>query len=818
MVACRRRFGPGSFRRFEPGFSVVCRAFCLLPFLLVFSLSGADAGSLPKKDSSKFEYRYEGQSPMMVHAGRVHLGAGYYGPLEGASVRSDGGQATITSPEPGGLFLQNPLWETDADDTGGWTWEIRLKVPATNTRRSFQVRIGDAPASDSHPQIGLQFGPDRIQGFNGTVFVDCDLAEDFVTLRIAQAPGKDDYLIWLDDRAVTVDTSGERLSDVAASWIGDGSSAAGGTTIVDHIRWTGAGAFAPPERGGSARGGEDRDTAGESADRGAASERPTYVPKRRSVPDFGLMLNDDGDVSFPSSDPQTALDYRKAMVDALAGTPLKTLMYSVGMGSDTLYYPTKVANVVGWRKTRYNTLHQQPTSEEQMWAQRLENIVRGMEAGIDPIRVSAERARTHGMYFVPSYRMNDDHFMFDPLEYPLTGQFWLEHHERLKIRRSPILSDPHYGQLLDFSHKQVRDFRLAVLREIIDRYQDVMDGIELDFNRVQVFFPYQKADERAHLMTDLVATIRRQLDEVGKRNDRPYYLFVRVPPTLENCRWAGLDVPAWIKHHLVDVLIPAQLMTLAHDMPVDEFVKLAKPEGVHVSPALYPRTGWSWPFPGDPDVYSYSGRSSRQATPKLFRGAASNYWTMGASGFQLFNFRTTEIPFGDTNYRIMRDLARPACLRLANKVYAITPGYYLDHEDTYQYRKQLPLEANLEELCALNLIVGDDLMEGPAPDRLLLRLGLRDVSGAERLELRLNDQVLHEGAVGDGLVSVGEGEPPTAPTHYLHVNIDDCRMIQRGHNSLRFRFQGTAGMPAVQVTECQLAVYYFPRPNAIFEP
>jgi len=506
------------------------------------------------------------------------------------------------------------------------------------------------------------------------------------------------------------------------------------------------------------------------------------------------------------------------MIDAMAGTPIKTLMYSVGMGSDTLYYPTKVANVVGWRKTKYDTFHDEPTNEEQRWAQRLENITNGMQAGIDPIRVSAQRAREHGLHFVPSYRMNDDHFMFDPLHYPMTGQFWLEHHERLKIRESPILSDPHYGQLLDFSHPEVRDFRLAVIREIIDRYQNEMDGIELDFNRVQVFFPYGKAERRAHVMTDLVARVRRHLDQVGLKNGRQYYLFARVPPTPKNCRWAGLDVPTWTERQLVDVLIPAQLMTLAHDMPVDAFVQMAQPHGVKVYPALYPRTQWGWPLSGTSPPTRYHGAVTRLATPELFRGAAANYWRMGASGFQLFNFRTSEVPFTDRLYRIMRDLADPACLRMANKAFAVTPGYYLDYEDTYQYRKQLPAEVTMGEPCTLDLLVGDEVTDPPAPDHVLLRVGLRNASEEHNWELCLNEELLHEGALGEQLVATPDAPQQIAPTHYLHLTIDDPGLVDQGHNRLTLRIVQAPDGHATQIVECRLGVLYAPRPNAIFEP
>ncbi|HEX7008781.1 MAG TPA: hypothetical protein VF184_02295 [Phycisphaeraceae bacterium] len=539
------------------------------------------------------------------------------------------------------------------------------------------------------------------------------------------------------------------------------------------------------------------------------------LAQARELPDFGLIFNDDGDLAFTSMDSERAMQNLRASIDALTGTPVRTLTYSVGAGSDVLYYPTKVASVWGWRKTKYDEFSENPRSEDDKWAQRILNVKTGMAAGKDAIRVAGQRAKELGLYFIPSYRMNDDHFMFDPFNYPLTGEFWIKHHETYTIGtdRSPILSDEHYGNLLDFSHEEVRNYRLGVIFEVIDRYQDIMDGIELDFNRVQVFFPRGTAQERAHLMTDLVAKVRQRLDQAQQDNGRPYYLLVRIPPSLRNCRWAGLDIPTWVQQGLVDVLIPAQLMTLAHDMPVDEFVALAEPAGCKVYPALYPRTSWRWPLSHNPSAADYAQRAQRQVTPALVRGAAANYWHMGASGFELFNFQHEDYavrPYTDRVYRIMRDLASPAALSLADKVFAVTPAYYLDHEDTYQYRKQVPVALTAGEPLRLKLIVGDDLNAPDAalqPDRCALRLGFRDASADTHLAVAINDQPIFEGSVASHYLAATGRAPATAPTAYVQLPLQDTSPLRQGVNEIRITLEGPQDA-TVQLVECALGVAY----------
>ena len=304
------------------------------------------------------------------------------------------------------------------------------------------------------------------------------------------------------------------------------------------------------------------------------------------------------------------------------------------------------------------------------------------------------------------------------------------------------------------------------------------------------------------------------MDELGVEDGRAYHLFVRVPPALKNCRWAGLDVAGWLDRRLVDVLIPSQLMTLAHDMPIDEFVAIARPAGCKVYPSLYPRTSYTWPFAATPSTSSYASPTSRLVSPELVRGAASNYRYMGASGFQLFNFT---LPPDARAYQIVRDIARPATLTQATRTYAITPAYYLDYEDSYQYKKHIPIDLKAGTPCNLPLIVGEDLTDralAPPPDLCALRLGMRGASPDLEMSVRLNGVSLHTGAVGEGLVAVTGSAPadggahPDPPSAYLQLPLSRLTTLNQGLNTLELiiRIPGAGGN--VSLVEVQLGVVY----------
>ena len=514
------------------------------------------------------------------------------------------------------------------------------------------------------------------------------------------------------------------------------------------------------------------------------------------LPDFGVMLNDDGDLSFTSMDPKESVRNLKAQIDSLAGTSVRTLMWSVGAGSEILYYPTKVANVWGWRPV--------PEKYEQDFGSWTRKVQAGMAAGVDPVRIAGERARSHGIRFVPSYRMNDDHFIFDPQNYPLTGKFWLDNQKTMTIGESPQPADPHYGNLLDFSHQAVRQFRLKVIDEVITRYEDILDGIELDFNRFQMIFPKDRGYERGHLVTEMLSTVRKSLDQAEARQGRKLHLFVRVPPSLGDCHRMGYRIADWMRPRIVDVILPSQLMTLAHDMPIEEFVRVCAPAGVQVYPSLYPRTGYTWPFHRDPKQEDYEGRPSRRISPSLWRGALANYRQKKASGVQLYNFN---LPADDWTHEILRDSGASHSLAhapRADAIFVVTPGYYLDHTNTYQYRKQIPSAITSGSPAVFTLYVGENYGGAAAKhavDHCAVRLGFTgELPGDDwELELQINGMILHRGSAGPKLTQTN------GVLTYFQTEIHDMAAVYHGKNTLRILINGISN---ISLEEVQVGVFH----------
>jgi hypothetical protein len=372
--------------------------------------------------------------------------------------------------------------------------------------------------------------------------------------------------------------------------------------------------------------------------------------------------------------------------------------------------------------------------------------------------------------------------MADPDKHAMTSQFWFKHRDRFTIKDSPLEFQPAYGNLLDYSHAEVRGLRLDTVAEVLARNRDLVDGFELDFNRFQVFFPKGKAATGAPLLTELVREVRRRLDLMAAELGRPLWLFVRVPPSTADCAFAGIEIERWMRDGLVDLVSPAQIMTLAGDMPIADLVALGRETGVRVAPSLYPRTSWRLPFPAAPAAVEnrYAGAMvSREATLEEIRGAAAQYCQLGVDGFYLFNFYNafgSARPHDERLYRVCRDLARPEALAGQAKVFAVTKSYYNDGPNSYAYGKQLPAPLARDGTLRVTLRIADEPSATPFPLAICeLRLGFRDLAPGAKLALSVDGRPLADeaaGALARIRVAAVTGRPTRQPDlaeTYVHV-------------------------------------------------
>jgi len=195
-----------------------------------------------------------------------------------------------------------------------------------------------------------------------------------------------------------------------------------------------------------------------------------------------------------------------AYVDMVANTQVTTFMMC--SGSDFLFYRSEYGNVFG--DDLNGMLHcGSDTTTFKNINRYYHNFLNLEKEGTDLISASLNRAKEKGMEAFITYRMNDLHFTDTTRRCPIVySKFWINHPQYWMNSDGGGWNSK---QALDFSHKEVRDHKLKIISEQLDKY-DMIDGFDLDFMRFIVYFREGDGRAKAPLMTQLVKDIKAKVD------------------------------------------------------------------------------------------------------------------------------------------------------------------------------------------------------------------------------------------------------------------------------------------------------------------
>jgi hypothetical protein len=464
-----------------------------------------------------------------------------------------------------------------------------------------------------------------------------------------------------------------------------------------------------------------------------------------------ILCNDGGTLVGPTLEAPMG---EQGLVNLTIGPLLDTQI-------DTLYWQLGVDPYKGTPSRRFSDYYLHNTNVGPRWGDDVdrfhsagawriyENAREIMEAGTDPPAVVIDHGHRHGLDVFLSMRVNDIHDGWledgDPLISPMKRNHpdWL-----LGVADNPEESSRFRGLsrfAYDFGVKEVRDYRLALAREAIENYD--VDGFDWDFCRFPRFFRPGTARENAPLMTEMMRSIRRALDEKSAKAGRPLQLSVRVPPTFELALGSGLDVRTWIDEGLIDILIAGVVHTSLHRVPVEEFVDAAQGTGVQV---VAQNLGLFWfgrPYSasilfGEPNVFS----------TEMCRASAATYWQAGVDGLYLWNNHM--IPFNrdiEYNRRQWKEIADPDLLAGLDKHYLVDSppdwrSFAAELDAPPVPQGPLPVElAEPGESASFRIDVVDDVRSAAGNGSLLdatLRLMIVHLTGLDEITIRLNGETL----------------------------------------------------------------------------
>ena len=395
-----------------------------------------------------------------------------------------------------------------------------------------------------------------------------------------------------------------------------------------------------------------------------------------------------------------------AAVDMVAGTQVTT--YMMCTGSSAVYYPSKYSNMLG--DDRGGTLKAcYDSATYNLWRRYWDNEKRLEAEGTDMVSASLARARERGLETFITLRMNDLHFA-DTLSACKMAmeEFWLQNPQFWT-------NDPSIGYnsagALDYAHPQVREHKLALIREQLERFGPLIDGVDLDFMRFFVYFRADEARANSQIMTQFLCQVRTLVDSVSAVLGRPLLLSARVAPTLAYNMKKGLDVAEWVRRGLLDFVSIGTHWRGDPSLPVGQFrsdlaAALSCTAGCSGAAACSGAAGCSCttgcsgadgccplPIPLYASIDDGGFRSSLPGAPRefwthgAFRGMASAIFGQGADGLYLFNYYFGEFQGRNggsltldpgTLYcrtispELLNELGSTETLRRRNKVYALS--------------------------------------------------------------------------------------------------------------------------------------------------
>ncbi|MGO3241363.1 MAG: hypothetical protein ACTIKD_12935 [Sphingobacteriaceae bacterium] len=400
-------------------------------------------------------------------------------------------------------------------------------------------------------------------------------------------------------------------------------------------------------------------------------------------------------------------------VDMVAESNVVTT-FMMCTGSDFVYYRSKYERTFG--DDLEGTLScEHSASERKAFQQYYSNFLSLEKEGTDIIDASLSRAKEKGMEAFITFRVNDLHFADTArncrVSYP---DFWYNNPQY-------YVGDPTQGmnsaQALDFTYDEVRQHKLNLIREQLEKYEQI-DGYDLDFMRFIVLFKTGEGPEKAPLMTSFVQEVRDMVDSVSAVRGKKILLSARVPLTVEGCLEKGLDVREWHRLGLLDFISIGAHWRGETATPMAKFKS-----------DFFDGTDQRIPVYGSIDDGGYLPREF--FSDGMYKGMAAHILGQGGDGLYLFNFYFSN--YGKVDYdqalnesglvcrtrsrRLLSELGDPETLSRRNKIFCASDG--VTNSYGVLQVSDLPLACGSGKKSKASIFIGDAVEVHPPEDQIL---------------------------------------------------------------------------------------------------
>ena len=183
---------------------------------------------------------------------------------------------------------------------------------------------------------------------------------------------------------------------------------------------------------------------------------PLYADKVQG--DSGLIVNYDSNY-FLQQTPidKLTVEGMTELVNLYPGTQVKRMFLNVN--AQTTTYKSNVWSSA-WDDDDIEVL-----KKEDRWPYKAKLL---HEKGIDPYQIWIKGFREKGISPWVSMRMNDVHYNSD-ISHWIHSKFWREHPEYWRVQGEP--QKGYYDRAFDYEHNEVRDYHMALIKELLERYR-----------------------------------------------------------------------------------------------------------------------------------------------------------------------------------------------------------------------------------------------------------------------------------------------------------------------------------------------------------
>lgn len=415
-----------------------------------------------------------------------------------------------------------------------------------------------------------------------------------------------------------------------------------------------------------------------------------------------FMINEDCGRYFKKN-PQEKMNIEdlQAFVDQFENTKVTHLIFNPN------------AQRTAYRSLVYEAAWDIPNIDSYRKGTGIRNLKYLDEQGIDPFLVWTKRCREKGLSPWISIRMNDIHDILDRNNVS-HSTFWREHPQYWRVPHSKGKRMGDYA--LDYAHSEVRERQLALVHEVLDRYD--IDGIEIDWMRFGKNLAPARAKEDAHFLTDFIRLVRAEANQSANQRGHRIQVAVRIPATPQISEEFGLNGIQWAKKGLVDYLIVTPMFSTDFEIPLNEWRKLLGDAATHVTvvPSVDHLT-----VPGP----AMSGTDNDLA---VFCAWAMVMLYQANESFYFFNWMYYRISSEDFRFLLENGINEEA-LRNMPRRHLVS---FHDHTENAAFRdNQIPCRTNKDLLFRVQV--------GKKPDKGTVRLvlGLSDRKGVEQAQFNV---------------------------------------------------------------------------------